>query len=40
MLNTIKSAIAKVVKSIASVGAGMASLGFSYEPKVPAKIRK
>ncbi|MBQ8209150.1 MAG: cyclic lactone autoinducer peptide [Clostridia bacterium] len=39
-MNTIKSAIAKVVKLIADFGAGTASVGITYEPKVPAKIRK
>ncbi len=36
----IKAVIEKIVKSVAEKGAGVASLGFAYEPKVPEKIKK
>lgn len=31
--------IAKLVESIASFGAGAASAGYSYEPKIPAELQ-
>lgn len=39
-MNAIKTTIAKVIKAIAEYGAGTASAGLAFEPKVPVKIRK
>lgn len=37
---SIWSIIAKFIESIASFGAGVASLGYGYEPKVPEDLQK
>ncbi len=39
-MSKIKSTVAKTIKLIAKCGAGTASLGFSYEPKLPEKLKK
>lgn len=39
-MNIISSIIAAVVKKTAELGAGFASAGFSYEPKMPKCLRK
>lgn len=39
-MDAIKSTIAKIIKAVAEYGAGTASSGLAYEPKVPTKIRK
>lgn len=37
-MNTISSMIAEIVKKIAELGAGTASSGFAYEPKMPKSL--
>ena len=39
-MKKVSSKVAEVVKAIAEFGAGSASMGLSYEPKVPAELRK
>ena len=39
-MKKVLSKIAEVIKKIAEFGAGSASMGLSYEPKVPATLRK
>lgn len=39
-MSFISSKIAEVVKKIAELGAGVASSGFSYEPKMPKCLKK
>jgi len=39
-MKAIFEKIAKAIKSIANMGAGMASGGFSYEPKMPKCLKK
>lgn len=37
---SVWSIIAKFIEGIASFGAGVASLGYGYEPKVPEELQK
>lgn len=39
-MSTVSKKIAEVIKAIANMGAGMASGGFSYEPKMPKSLKK
>lgn len=39
-MKAICEKIAKAIKVIADKGAGMASGGFSYEPKMPKSLKK
>ncbi|MCM1508889.1 MAG: cyclic lactone autoinducer peptide [Ruminococcus flavefaciens] len=39
-MKVICEKIAKAIKSVANMGAGMASGGFSYEPKMPKSLKK
>lgn len=39
-MKTVSRKIAEIIKRIAEMGAGAASTGWSYEPKVPAALRK
>lgn len=37
---SVWSIIAKLIESIASFGAGVASAGYSYEPQIPEELQK
>lgn len=37
-MNTVSSMIAEIVRKIAELGAGVASSGFAYEPKMPKSL--
>lgn len=37
---SVWSFVAKLIESIANFGAGVASLGYGYEPKVPEELQK
>ncbi|MCI6771083.1 MAG: cyclic lactone autoinducer peptide [Oscillospiraceae bacterium] len=39
-MNAISAKIAEVIKAIANLGAGAASSGVAYEPKMPKKLKK
>lgn len=39
-MGTISTIISDIVKTIAEMGAGCASSGFCYEPKMPKTLRK
>lgn len=39
-MKKVFSKVAEVIKAIAGFGAGSASMGLAYEPKVPAELRK
>lgn len=39
-MNYISSKIAELVKKFAEMGAGVASAGFAYEPKMPTCLKK
>ena len=39
-MSFISSKVAEVIRKIAELGAGVASSGFSYEPKMPKCLKK
>lgn len=39
-MSAISSVIANIIRIIAEMGAGVASAGFGYEPKMPEVLKK
>lgn len=39
-MNFINSKIAEVIRKVAELGAGVASAGFAYEPKMPKCLKQ
>ncbi len=39
-MKKVWEALCAAIKKIAEIGAGAASMGISYEPRMPAKLRK